>query len=1364
MRVFNNTVNTVVFSFSMSMVVLLFFFIPAQPVYAQSYHIPLGTSKSASQVLENNYHVSRFYFSFQGLDAFEVSTDKGVFTELILNKGHAVGEPGKPRLPASNSLVEIPMGANVELVIKSYSVTDIPLSEFGIHQPLMPVQPSLLKTLDKENIPFYYLPEAYKETTYTDHDVVDIEILGMLRGTRIARLTVAPVAYNPGENSIRVFNDIEVELRYSESDLHLSGFAKASTHSPYFDIVYKQLLNPFDTQSSLKAYPDLSRTPIKMLVISHSDFRETLQPLIAWHTRKGYKVIEAYTSTIGYTPEAIKAFIHNTFQQSHPGNPAPTFLMLIGDPSKLPASAIGTASKEVTDLYYASVDGDIFPDMYYGRLSARNTTELKNQIDKILYYQTYSFKNPSYLDDVTLIAGEDSFWNQQVLQPTVKYATNNYYNTSNGFTRVNAFMTNYTGSYSSQNTSVGYINYTGHCYPTEWYSPRLQASNIPQINNTGMYPLVIGNCCQSALFSHSESIAEAWVRAKDRGAVAYIGSAPDTHWFEDFYWSVGAFPIVGNNAGYVPTASETTLGAYDAPFVADYVPVGAIQFIGNLSITQANIRGYQTQSNTTWYWEGYHTFGDPSTVIYQKQGKENNVRHFPVIPLGAESFVVEALPGSYVGLSVEGTLIAAGQVDESGALALPIQSIISQGTASIVVTKPQYIPYIRDISIASLDGPYIVLDQFNINDQANNNNELAEYGEDISLHLTIKNIGASPVGPLTAQLSGGDEFVSIAEPGTHINIPALDVTLGKDTVTVFNTFALNISEQVPNEHITSFQLIVTDGTARWRSDFRLTAFAPELQINNIFFIDDSQTGNKNGRLDQGETANISFKLTNKGGATSNNPFAYLQSPSEHLHILESVYQGQPIDPGNSMYATFSIRASYHAENGTNAPITLSVEDGSTTSLDTGVIIGYMPNVTIGNEKIPSGQYPFYNIYKANRSQLLFLSDELGPGAKKITSLGFDILQFSTQYNAFPNFKILIKHTNLEAFDNAFVDMSGATVVYSSNLYHMPQKTGWHTWPIEHFEHNGFQNIIIEIVWGSLPGWTTNFYKVASTAYSANRVAYGYSDITSVPSYNGMSYLRPNIALTFTADPIPIPWPVTFEVTDDSGNALKDILIKVDDMIKSTNAIGEAVFELLPGAYTFSAWEQDSAPFAEESFTVSDQEMTIPIVLNRYYKAHFFVKDEHKQTISDATINLNGKKHEPGNYLITELKSGFYEYIVSRESYFDQTGSFRIEGEDATIEVTMREDNTRVSPEDPGDAFKVFPVPARDQLFVTIPTPGQAATISLHNSQGQKVQQYFIERHTNPGNLKFNIWGLSPGMYYVKMQTVDQTAIRKVIIH
>ncbi len=669
------------------------------PLHAGSSNTVFGNAPSITEVTANTPETTRISLTVGALDHFTVETAKGIFTELLIPGGHSVGKTGTPKLPAIKKLIEVPINAAVQVKVLHHTKETHRLSDIGITHPLMPVQPSLRKDQKVSEVPFVYHQEYYNTKSAIEPTMASVEVLGVLRGQRIGRLTVAPLHYHPADGTITVYNNIELEISYSGSDHTASARHKAATWSPWFDVVYQQVINPSDTRSILDDHPDLTKYPVKMVVVSHPDFKETLQPFIQWKTIKGFEVIEAYTDVIGETAAEIKTFVHGQYNAATPGNPAPTFLLLVGDTGKLPASATGTASGQVTDLYYATVNGTWFPDMYYGRLSARNEQELQNQLDKILYYQQYAFDDPSFLNDVTLIAGADTYWNPRVGQPTVTYGTTNYFHSASGFVNVNAYLSSYAGCYDADRIAVSLINYSAHCSPTSWGNPLLTVAGVHNLTNAGQYPLAIGNCCQSAMFSEPESIGEAWMRAANKGSVAYIGSAPNTHWFEDFYWAVGAFPIQGNNNGYVPSVEETTTGVYDALFASTYYPVAAKKFVGNLAITQAHLAGYNTHSNAQWYWEGYHTLGDPSTIIYMTEGSENTISHPSFLTAGEPSFMISALPGSYAAISRDGILLGAAFVDDSGKAYVPVSPAIDYGEATIVVTKPQYVPYIVTVPV-----------------------------------------------------------------------------------------------------------------------------------------------------------------------------------------------------------------------------------------------------------------------------------------------------------------------------------------------------------------------------------------------------------------------------------------------------------------------------------------------------------------------------------------------------------------------------------------------------------------------------------------------------------------------------------------
>jgi hypothetical protein len=78
-----------------------------------------------------------------------------------------------------------------------------------------------------------------------------------------------------------------------------------------------------------------------------------------------------------------------------------------------------------------------------------------------------------------------------------------------------------------------------------------------------------------------------------------------------------------------------------------------------------------------------------------------------------------------------------------------------------------------------------------------------------------------------------------------------------------------------------------------------------------------------------------------------------------------------------------------------------------------------------------------------------------------------------------------------------------------------------------------------------------------------------------------------------------------------------------------------------------------------------------------------------------------------------------------------------------------------------DAFRVFPVPARDFLKVSLVIQG-CASISLVNMNGQVVRNHII-KDSGEQEVIFNTDGLLPGIYFVRLNNENQTTTKKVII-
>ena len=652
--------------------------------------------ETKAEITRSEFNKLTAVFSYGSIESIEVPTERGTFSEIAIEGTYISGEIGTPELPASHQLLAVPFGATPRVTVTNYSYTDYDLAAYGINT-IVPRQPSVRKDQNPEEVEFVYNAAAYQTRSLASVPEATIEVQGTMRGIRVGSLVINPVSYNPASNTLRVFNDIEVEVNFDGADRAETERMLLSTYSPYFDIVYKQMFNYRQIMDVYDDHPDLMAYPVHMIVITPENYISALQPWINWKIQKGFDVNVVTTAQAGGNYNAIQSYVQNLYNTGVNQGATPTFLVLVGDTGQIPGKTSGNATQKVTDLYYGSIDNDYFPDMFYSRMSAENTNQVTAIVNKILQYEQYTMPDPSYLNNVTLIAGWDSYWTNYVGKPTIQYAMQYYYNTAHGFTNVYNWLGQpYTNCYASLSSGTGFVNYTAHGSETAWSDPQLSSSQVNALTNSNKYFLAMGNCCLTGNFGYSQPcFGEAMLRGENKAAYSYIGSCPVTYWYEDYYFGVGATTTFGQ----MPNINNTATGVYDGIWMDDtYNTVSSIVFLGNLAVCYAHAGNYQTSSSPTYYWQAYHVLGDGSIMPYRVNPTPNTVNHASTFPTGATSFTVSAEAGSYVGISQNNVLKGAALVPASGTVNVPVSGVGS-GQVKIVVTKPQRQPYIQDINV-----------------------------------------------------------------------------------------------------------------------------------------------------------------------------------------------------------------------------------------------------------------------------------------------------------------------------------------------------------------------------------------------------------------------------------------------------------------------------------------------------------------------------------------------------------------------------------------------------------------------------------------------------------------------------------------
>lgn len=783
-----------------------------------------------------------------------VHTEPGYFNLSLPGSYHS-NVPGMPDLPVLNRMIEIPFEASYQISVTEMVGRDLVIPDSYMGMELSPVQPPRPKSAAGER-PFVKNAEVYTKNEWFDYGSVRILDDGIMRNARIARLSISPVKYQPVTRQIQYLESAVIHITFSGGVSNPLGF-KQNFASPLTDPSSVTLNgSAFQISSPITG-------PVHYVILSDSMFLNTLQPFIAWKKKKGFKVTEVYKGSpgVGSTTTSMKAFLKGIWDGSSPSNPAPTYLLIAGDVAQIPAFN-GTAGNHVTDLYYAEYTGDIYPELEYGRYSATSVAQLQAQIDKTLMVEQYSMPSPGYLTNGLLVAGNDATYASVWANGQMYYAENEYVNTSNGM-QPHVFPYPASSGQLTQivqrfNEGVSLVNYSAHGSSSGWSDPAFTSTTVSSLTNTGRYPTVISNACETGKFGLSQCFAESIVRAENKGAVGHIGASDLTYWDEDYYFAVGLGPIVVN-----PSFSQSASGFYDRlfhthgePYSQWWTTQGGIVQAGNLAVTQSG-------QSVPYYWEIYHLMGDPSLMPWLGIPISPVVSFLSTLPTGLSQVSVQAGPYQYVALSYNGQIHGAGVTDGAGVINLQIQPFTQPANALLSITGQNKIPFFDTIHFVTPTGPFILADSMSYIDLGGNSNQITDAGESILLNVRVKNFTSFASGNLTLKLQITDNYITLTD-----SLHTLSGIAGMASVNIASAFSFQIKDFVPDQHTVSGVIRIENGSQYWNTPVGFTINSAVVEVHDVIITDFS--GNNNGLFEPGEPFEFRVKLKNTGHAALQN--------------------------------------------------------------------------------------------------------------------------------------------------------------------------------------------------------------------------------------------------------------------------------------------------------------------------------------------------------------------------------------------------------------------------------------------------------------------------------------------------------------
>ena len=496
----------------------------------------------------------------------------------------------------------------------------------------------------------------------------------------------------------------------------------------------------------------------------------------------------------------------------------------------------------------------------------------------------------------------------------VKYASENYLTPENN---INNYHFYYTSTSSGSDSiaarrdsiinlidnGVSFLNYTGHGISTGWLHLGINNESVDTLENQNMYPFIISNACETSSYNLSNSFGNNWVLSKDKGAIGFIGSSNDTYWSEDFFWAVGVATPSED-----PLYETTGLGAYDRLFHTHnelpsdwYITMAQVNYAGNLAVSAS------TTNRKKYYWEVYNLVGDPSVIPIIGTPDTFDIVVPDTLPNNIRSWSITGEPFSYIAISHADTLCDASFFSPSGSATLEMPGL-SDDSCLVVITGQNRIPLIKTVRISSVSGEYINLTSTLIDDSTENNNGMADFGETISVNLTISNLGSADAENLYVKISSGSEYITLNNDSTMIGT----LTAGSE-IMLDDEISVTIADSVPDMAVIPFDILIKDDAEEKTYKYDITAHSPDFEVLN-FILDDSDLGNGNNIADQGETVNLVFLIRNGGTSSTSGQF-YVSSSDPSITILDPPVKSDILSYGESTSIPVSVKISEDVASG-----------------------------------------------------------------------------------------------------------------------------------------------------------------------------------------------------------------------------------------------------------------------------------------------------------------------------------------------------------------------------------------------------------------------------------------------------------------
>lgn len=549
--------------------------------------------------------------------------------------------PGEPAVPFRTDMFYIPAGYNAQITLQDATYKDTTL----VLSPAIPNLPDNGLAIAIDSITPY--------AGFYPNNVLEYGSFQKYHGISLQSVTIIPIRYNYSQHIVRAYTEIKYKVTFvhdnDRSKLKENGLNNMSDITKTF--LSNVTLNFSASSNPSRAISDSTWHSIcdqrNYLILTTTEYLDSIQEFVEWKRLKGNDVQIETRPKGWWTPQRVKSLIDFLSE----GDFHYDYLLIIGGNEDVPGEPFIFSSSEgfcyaVTDYEYGLIAGNNLPQIFRGRITGDNNSEIASALNKIIQYE----KNPimdeafyktalhcaqfqdnregikdGYEDHAFVLTSEnirEHLRNRgfNVYRQYKAYATDTLFHWSNEYSNGDTIPTElqpgtflWNGNADSIrniiNNGTLYVFYRGHGDTGCWYNPFFQNSDISQLQNGRKLPVIFSIACLNGKYNTSDCFAENALKKQEGGCVGIIAPTEISFSGNNDALALGMFDAIWPNLQltypFIHYSSYTNVPnpIYELGPILD-------QGLFRMGETYG-MWGLQTETCQL-----FHCFGDPSMRIY----------------------------------------------------------------------------------------------------------------------------------------------------------------------------------------------------------------------------------------------------------------------------------------------------------------------------------------------------------------------------------------------------------------------------------------------------------------------------------------------------------------------------------------------------------------------------------------------------------------------------------------------------------------------------------------------------------------------------------------------------------------------------